>query len=106
MKILFFDSIDSDIFGGLENWIGIVASNFVERGHDITVAGRPDSEFLRRIAVLSDEIKLLPVKISGDFNPFTIKTIKNYLAENDIDIAIVNFNKELTHVARARRLGG
>ncbi len=95
MKILFFDSIDSDIFGGLENWIGIVASNFVERGHDITVAGRPDSEFLRRIAVLSDEIKLLPVKISGDFNPFTIKTIKNYLAENDIDIAIVNFNKDI-----------
>jgi len=95
MRILFFDSIDRDIFGGLENWIGIVASNFVQRGHDVTVAGRPDSEFLRRIATLDDRIHILDVKISGDFNPFTIKTIKDYLQQNDIEIAFVNFNKDI-----------
>ena len=106
MNILFFDSIDTDIFGGLENWIGIIASNFVERGHDITVAGRPQSEFLRRIAALDKRIKILEVNISGDFNPLTINTIKNYLKENNIEITVVNFNKDIRLAGLASRWKG
>ncbi len=95
MNILFFDSIDKDIFGGLENWIGMVASRFVQKGHDITVAGRPDSEFLRRIAALDSNIKVLPVRISGDFDPFVIQKIKRYLRRQRVDIVFVNFNKDI-----------
>lgn len=95
MNILFFDSIDKDIFGGLENWIGMVASRFAAAGHIVTVAGRPGSEYLRRISDLDNRIKILPIDISGDFNPRTIARLKNYLRRNSIQIAVVNFNKDI-----------
>ncbi|MEW6412293.1 MAG: glycosyltransferase family 4 protein [Candidatus Zixiibacteriota bacterium] len=106
MNILFFDSIDKDIFGGLENWIGMVASRFVQKGHDITVAGRPNSEFLRRIAALDPNIKVLPVRISGDFDPFVIQKIKRYLKQQAIDIVFVNFNKDIRLAGLAATLYG
>ncbi|UCE24616.1 MAG: glycosyltransferase family 4 protein [Candidatus Zixiibacteriota bacterium] len=106
MNILFFDSIDEDIFGGLENWVGMVASRFVRKGHNVTVAGRPNSEFLRRISQLDDKIDIFPVKISGDFNPVTIARIKKLLRERDIHIVFVNFNKDIRLAGLAARWYG
>lgn len=99
MKVLFLDSIDRDTFGGYENWILTVAGYFVERGHDVSIVGRPRSEYLRRARLVDERIDVVPLAISGDFNPVTINRIKQLLDEKQIDIMTVNFNKDV-------RLGG
>ncbi len=106
MNILFFDSIDKNIFGGLENWIGMLATGFVSKGHNVTVAGRPESEFLRRLSELDDRINIHPVNISGDFNPITIAGVKSLLKKQDADIVFVNFNKDIRLAGLAARWYG
>ncbi|MBU0984089.1 MAG: glycosyltransferase family 4 protein [candidate division Zixibacteria bacterium] len=99
MNLLFLDSIDRATFGGYENWILLVAEYFAARNHGVTLAGRPDSEYLRRGRNLPGSIDLLELDISGDFNPATISRIRRELSERRIDIMTVNFNKDV-------RLGG
>jgi glycosyltransferase involved in cell wall biosynthesis len=99
MNILFFDAIDTETFGGYENWILLTARHLARRGHGITVAGRPGSEYLRRLRQLEEKVRILEVAVSGDFNPATIRVLRSYLELNDIDLITANFNKDL-------RLGG
>jgi len=99
MNILFFDAIDKATFGGYENWICLTAEQLADRGHTVTIAGRPDSEYLRRAKQLGNKVDIFEISISGDFNPITIQSLKSYLDANRIDGITVNFNKDL-------RLGG
>lgn len=99
MNILFLDSIRADTFGGYENWIRLAARWYVERGHEVTIAGRPDSEYLRRLQLESSRFRILKLPLSGDFNPATISVLRNYLRESRIDWMTVNFNKDV-------RIGG
>jgi len=99
MNILFLNSIDEPTYGGMEEWIRLMASGLRNRGHRITVAGRKGSEFLRRVGFSDSRLELLPLRISGDFHPATIVALHDFLRERRIDAVIVNFNKDL-------RLGG
>ncbi|MEA1981793.1 MAG: glycosyltransferase family 4 protein, partial [candidate division Zixibacteria bacterium] len=45
------------------------------------------------------DMNFLPLDISGDFNPFTIGSIKSFIKKNEIEFVIVNFTKDI-------RLGG
>jgi len=99
MNLLFLNSIETDVFGGVESWIGFVSKGLLERGHKISIAGRPGSEFIRRTVATAPGVKTLELSISGDFNPFTISKVKEYVAVHEVDIVIVNFNKDL-------RIGG
>ncbi|MBU8932444.1 MAG: glycosyltransferase family 4 protein [candidate division Zixibacteria bacterium] len=99
MNLLYLNSIETKTFGGMEEWIRLTASGLAERGHCVTVAGRPDSELLRRVSMTSSDVDLLPLNISGDFNPVTIVRLLEYLKEQRTDVVVVNFNKDI-------RLGG
>ena len=99
MKILFLDSIETGTYGGMEEWIRLVGSGLADRGHKITIGGRKDSEFLRRVSLSNPDINLLSLDISGDFNPFTIGSIKSFIKKNEIEYVVVNFTKDI-------RLGG
>ncbi|RKX27260.1 MAG: glycosyltransferase, partial [Candidatus Zixiibacteriota bacterium] len=99
MNILFLNSIEKATYGGMEEWICLTAGGLVARGHHVTVAGRPGSEFLRRVSETEPGVTILPLAISGDFNPATITKLKKSLTENSIDVIVVNFNKDI-------RLGG
>ena len=99
MNILFLDSIERDVFGGVENWIGFVTRGLMVRGHCVTVAGRAGSEFLRRTRLAEPGVTILELDISGDFNPVTITRIKKYIKAHQIEVVVANCNKAL-------RLGG
>lgn len=107
MNLLLLDSIEPQTYGGMEEWIRLVALGLAGRGHKVTVAGRPDSELLRRIQSDSaGTVELLPIEISSDFNPVTISRLRNYLAEHEIDLVTVNFNKDIRLGGIAARLEG
>ena len=99
MNLLFFDSVDRNTFGGYENWILLAAEHFARKGGRVTVVGRAGSEYLRRAAAFSDQIETVGLSIGGDFKPATIMHVKKLLAQKQIDLMTVNFNKDV-------RLGG
>ncbi len=99
MNILFLDSIEVETYGGMEEWIRLVAQGLADRNHKVTIVGRSGSKFLARAKKNSNNINFLPLNISGDFNPSTINKIKKFITENKIDIVVTNFTKDI-------RLGG
>lgn len=105
MNILFLDSIDKETYGGMEEWIKLVSEGLTGRGHTVTVAGRTGSRFLRRIAA-NTKVPTLELEISGDFHPETITKIKRYLKENEVDLVVVNFNKDVRLGGLAAKLTG
>ncbi len=106
MNLLFLNSIEVQTFGGMEEWIRLVGSGLAARGHDVTVAGRPGSNYLDRISATAAEVKTQEQSISGDFNPVTIGKLKQYIARNNIEVVIVNFNKDIRLGGLAARLDG
>ncbi len=108
MNILFLDSIEKETYGGMEEWIRLVSEGLVAKGHHVTVAGRSGSVFFERIATSerSDDIALLPLAISGDFNLLTIAVINKYIDEKQIHLVVVNFNKDVRLGGLASRLNG
>ena len=99
MNILFLDSIDKNTYGGMEEWIKLVGAGLQQKRHNIYISGREDSKFLKRVSADNPEIEQIPLNISGDFNPATIANIYSEIKSKQIDIIVVNFNKDL-------RLGG
>jgi len=106
MNILFLDSIAKNIYGGMEEWIRLVSVGLRERGHDITIVGRRDSAFIKRLCQKDEMMNCLELSISGDFNPSTIFRIKSIIKEHKIDIVVVNFNKDIRLGGLAARLAG
>ncbi|NOY87943.1 MAG: glycosyltransferase, partial [FCB group bacterium] len=99
MNIAFLDSVDKKTYGGMEEWIRLVAWGLQKRQHKVFILSREDSVFFKRIHKENKDLRLIPLNISGDFNPFTISNLKNILSDNNIDILSVNFTKDI-------RLGG
>jgi glycosyltransferase involved in cell wall biosynthesis len=99
MNVAFLDSIEVTTYGGMEEWIRLVAEGLAARGHSVTVIGREDSDFLHRMEGGNDSIRLEPMRISGDFDPMTIARLKRVLSDKAIELISVNFNKDV-------RLGG
>jgi len=99
MNIAFLNSIEKETFGGMEEWIRLVSTGLIDRGHEITLIGRGESEYLRRISQAEDRVRIEPLDISGDFNPATIVRVRNIIEARRIDLLSVNFNKDI-------RLGG
>ena len=99
MNILFLDSIDKNTYGGMEEWIRLVGAGLHQKGHNVYISGRDNSKFLKRVSADNPELKQIPLNISGDFNPATIAKIYSEIKSKQIDIIMVNFNKDL-------RLGG
>ncbi len=106
MNVLFLDSIEEKTYGGMEEWIRLVAGGLAKRGHGVSVAGRPESDFLRRVKKSSHDVETVPLDISGDFNPQTISELKDHIRDQRIDVVSVNFNKDVRLGGLAARLEG
>ncbi len=99
MRILFLNSIETETYGGMEEWIKLTAGGLCQRGHKITVAGRAGSEYLRRVKLAEKDLDILGLNISGDFDPIVISQLFRFLRKNEIELIVANFNKDI-------RLGG
>lgn len=106
MNLLFLDSIENDVYGGMEEWIRLVASGLVQRGHRVRVIGRPKSRFLERLERETHNVQIEPLDISGDFHPGTIARLKKLIRDDSVDAVVVNFNKDVRLGGLAARLDG
>lgn len=102
-NILLINSISGSIWGGLENWMELVGLGLAERGHKIHFIGRRGSRFLEKVSS-HPEINVIPIDISGDFNPVTIKKIAAITRDYGIEISLCNFVKDVRLAGMARKL--
>lgn len=106
MNILFVNSITPSIWGGMEEWIRLVASGLIGRGHRSFVCGRPNSVFLETLRSKHPEIASIPVNMRADFSPFAIARIRRIIFQNQIDLVVTNFTKDLRLAGIAAKLAG
>jgi glycosyltransferase involved in cell wall biosynthesis len=101
LNILFLNSIETGVWGGLENWMELTGAGLARRGHHVTFAGRAGSLFLRRVSA-HQETATLPLAISGDFQPATIRQLADAAVAHSIDIVLCNFVKDVRLAELAR----
>jgi len=101
INILFLNSIDASTWGGLEHWMELTGTGLTNRGFGVYVAGRPNSEFLRRVSS-HENVTILPLDISGDFNPGTIREITRIVKKHSIRAILCNFVKDVRLAGMAR----
>jgi len=105
LNILFLNSIEKTVWGGLENWMELCGVGLAKRGHRVRFAGREESQFLNRVAV-HDNTEIIPLKHSGDFNPATIKRLAGYAGWHNINVMLCNFVRDVRLAGLARKLAG
>jgi len=101
IRLLMMNSTPVDVFGGVEQWMLRSSLGLIERGHIVHAMGRPDSLFLARL-----EKAGIPVHegCQGmDHSPVQASRIVRITRREGLETVIVNFNKELTQVARAKK---
>ncbi len=82
-------------WGGGENWTLLTAKGLADRGHNVWVAGRQDSEIIKRAKSqdLETEIVNLHNTLSC-LNPVKIFSFKNFLEENNIEVLFLNLSRD------------
>ena len=91
MNVLFLNSCRT--WGGGEVSLTQIVDSLRSRGHNVTVACRPDSALHKRMRMST--IDLVPVRFGGDFDPFTILRLARLMVGRRIDVVCVHTEKEL-----------
>jgi len=94
------NSSPMDVFGGVEQWMLRASSGLVKRGHIVHVMTRPESRFMARLEKAG--VPVHPGCTGIDYSPVQANRIARLARQENLEIAVINYNKELTHVARAR----
>ncbi len=106
MNCLFLNSIRPGVWGGGEKWMLTAAEGLRRLGHGITFAGREGGLFLERCS--AHGFPVAPLRIGGDFDPRTARSLNRLFRERAVDVVVCNFNKDvrlasLASLGRARR---
>ncbi len=91
MNVLFLNSCRT--WGGGEVSLTQIVESLRARGHNVTVACRPDSPLHRRMQGAAADV--VPVRFGGDFDPFTILRLARLIVGRKIDVVCVHTEKEL-----------
>jgi len=102
MRLLFINSIQ--MFGGGEIWMLRALRALQERGHQVWLCCRPDTEVGKRAVALGIAVEF--VKFGGDFDPRTIFKLARFMRRERIDAVLTNMDKELRLGGLAAKLAG
>lgn len=101
MKLLMLNSTPAATFGGVEQWMVRTASGLVGRGHDVHAVGRHGSRFVEQM--IKAEVPVESHHFGMNYDPVSAVSIARLARQAGAELALVNYNKELTQVALARR---
>jgi len=91
MNILFISS--SKTWGGGEVWLSQICEGLAQRGHTLVVACQPESKILHQLS--RSRFETVPLRMSGDFNPFSILKVYRLIKSRNIGLVCTNMEKEL-----------
>lgn len=102
MNVLLMNSVAVDSWGGGEKWMLTTGNGLRERGYKIYFSGRKNSLFLERCAEWG--FPTLPLSIKSDFSIKNILELADFYRKNNIDVALVNFNKDVRLAGLAAKI--
>lgn len=102
LNIFFSNSISSQKWGGGEKWMVTAANGLKQRGHNIILSGKANSEFLLRAQ--KADLNTIPLNIYADYSPFKIWYTKKILQKHSVDVIVLNLNKDIRVAGIAARL--
>ncbi len=102
MRILFINSIQ--MFGGGEVWMLRTLRALQERGHQVWLCCRPETELAKRAVAQGVPVKLLVFR--GDFDPVTIALLARFMKQEHIEVVLTNMDKELRLGGLAAKIAG
>ena len=88
LNIFFSNSISSQKWGGGEKWMVTAANGLKQRGHNIILSGKANSEFLLRAQ--KADLNTIPLNIYADYSPFKIWHTKKILQKHSVDVIVLN----------------
>ncbi|PIE52434.1 hypothetical protein CSA37_06510 [Candidatus Fermentibacteria bacterium] len=91
-------------WGGGENWSLTAASGLAERGHEIVVVCRPESELGKRAESAGLTVKT--VQLRGDLNPLAVIRLCCFFKGFRPDVIVCNVDREVRSLGIAARLSG
>jgi len=101
LNIFFSNSISAHKWGGGEKWMITAACGLKERGHEVTLSGKANSILLNKAQEAG--LKILPLNIYADYNPFKIWYTKRILKREKVDVIMLNLNKDIRVAGIAAR---
>jgi len=101
LNIFFSNSISAHKWGGGEKWMITAACGLKERGHEVTLSGKANSILLNKAEEAG--LKILPLNIYADYNPFKIWYTKRILKREKVDVIMLNLNKDIRVAGIAAR---
>ena len=101
LNIFFSNSISAHKWGGGEKWMITAACGLKERGHEVTLSGKANSILLSKAEEAG--LKILPLNIYADYNPFKIWYTKRILKREKVDVIMLNLNKDIRVAGIAAR---
>ena len=104
MNLFFINSIAAPVWGGGEKWMLTAASGLQKKGHNCYCCGQKNSLFLHNCKHAG--LPILPLKIQSDFGLENILTLTRFFKQNQINIIVANFNKDVRLAGSARKLAG
>jgi glycosyltransferase involved in cell wall biosynthesis len=102
MRLLFINSIQ--MFGGGEIWMLRALRALQERGHQVWLCCRPETELAKRAVAQGVPVKLLVFR--GDFDPIMIARLARFMKRERIDVVLTNMDKELRLGGLAAKIAG
>jgi len=102
MNILFLNS--NREWGGGEVWLTAIALGLEQWGHRSTIICHPDSPLFQRLT--SKSVHCIPLALTGDFNPFTIFSVRRIIKQHSIDLVCVHTEKQLRIAGCACMMSG
>ena len=102
--IVFSNSIPAGDWGGGEKWMVTCARGLADRGHQVIVAGRSNSVFLDRARTA--DLETVAFNLHADFSPMKSLKIQRFLQARDVEVIILNLNKDVRVAGWAARRAG
>ena len=101
LNIFFSNSISAHKWGGGEKWMVTAGKGLKERGHNVILSGKSNSVFLTKAEEAG--LDIIPLNIYADYNPFKIIHTKWILKQKNIDVIVLNLNKDIRVAGIAAR---
>ncbi len=86
MNILFIHCIRKEKFGGGEKWLVSAAAGLKERGHDVTIGGRPGSKLFKAAAAAG--VSTANINIFSDISIYHVFKVYRFLRKHNTDVLI------------------
>ncbi|MBU2445247.1 MAG: glycosyltransferase family 4 protein, partial [Bacteroidetes bacterium] len=101
-NILFINSIQ--MWGGGEVFLMDIMSGMKERGHNVHLLCRSETELAENALKLGFDVTT--IRFGGDFDPIVIWKTKQLIEKNKINVVCTNLDKELRFGGIAAKLAG